>query len=43
MGWEILEHPSLSPELAPSDFHQFGKLKEHLTGKRFASDQEVEK
>jgi transposase len=42
MGWEILEHPSHSPDLTPSDFHLFGKLKEHLSGKRFASDQEVE-
>jgi histone-lysine N-methyltransferase SETMAR len=42
MGWEILEHPPHSPDLAPSDFHLFGKLKERLSGKRFASDQEVE-
>jgi histone-lysine N-methyltransferase SETMAR len=41
MGWEILEHPPHSPDHAPSDFHLFGKLKEHLSGKRFASDQEV--
>jgi hypothetical protein len=33
---------SHSPDLAHSDFHLFGKLKEHLSGKRFASDQEVE-
>jgi histone-lysine N-methyltransferase SETMAR len=37
MGWEILKHPPHSP-----DFHLFGKLKEHVSGKRFASDQEVE-
>jgi histone-lysine N-methyltransferase SETMAR len=42
MGWEILKHHPHSPDLAPSDFHLFGKLKEHLSGKRFASDQEVE-
>jgi histone-lysine N-methyltransferase SETMAR len=42
MGWEILEHPPHSPDLAPSDFHLFGKLKEHLPGKRLPSDQEVE-
>jgi histone-lysine N-methyltransferase SETMAR len=39
MCWEILEHPPHSPDLAPSDFHQIGKLKEHPSGKRFASDQ----
>jgi histone-lysine N-methyltransferase SETMAR len=42
MCWEILEHPPHSPDLTPSDFHLFGKLKELLSGKRFASDQEVE-
>jgi histone-lysine N-methyltransferase SETMAR len=39
MGWEILEHPPHSPDLAPSDFHLFVNLKEHPSGKRFASDQ----
>jgi histone-lysine N-methyltransferase SETMAR len=42
MGWEILENHPDSPDLARSDFHLFGKLKEHLSGKGFASDQEVE-
>jgi histone-lysine N-methyltransferase SETMAR len=42
MDWKILENPPHSPDHAPSDFHLFGKLKEHLSGKRFASDQEVE-
>jgi hypothetical protein len=42
MSWEILEHHPHNPDLAPSDFHLFGNLKEHLSGKRFASDQEVE-
>jgi len=26
-GWEILEHPTYSPDLAPSDFHLFPNLK----------------
>jgi histone-lysine N-methyltransferase SETMAR len=42
MGWEILENPPHSPDLAPPDFHLFGKLKELPSGKRFTSDQEVE-
>ncbi|GFR62237.1 histone-lysine N-methyltransferase SETMAR [Elysia marginata] len=29
-GWEILPHPTHSPDLAPSDFHLFGPLKRHL-------------
>jgi histone-lysine N-methyltransferase SETMAR len=31
-----------SPELAPSDFHLFGHLKNHFGGKRFADDEDVE-
>jgi histone-lysine N-methyltransferase SETMAR len=26
LQWELLEHPSYSPDLAPSDFHLFGPL-----------------
>jgi hypothetical protein len=29
--------------LAPSDFHLFGPLKNHLGGKRFVDDEEAEK
>jgi hypothetical protein len=34
--------PPYSPDLAPSDYHFFTKLKEFLGGKRFSNDQEVE-
>lgn len=37
--WEILDHPPYSPDLAPSDFHLFPKLKEFLGGKRLESDE----
>jgi hypothetical protein len=30
------------PDLAPSNFHLFGLLKNHLGGKRFADDEEVQ-
>jgi hypothetical protein len=30
-----------SPDLAPSDFHLFPKLKQFLGGRRFKSDEEV--
>lgn len=41
MGWELLTHPPYSPDLAPSDYHLFGPLKEHLRGKHFRNDEEV--
>jgi len=31
--WEVLPHPTYSSDLAPSDFHLFGPLKEALRGK----------
>lgn len=40
-GWTILPHPPYSPDLAPSDYHLFPKLKEHLGGLRFSTDEEV--
>jgi histone-lysine N-methyltransferase SETMAR len=40
-GWSIITHPPYSPDLAPSDYHLFPKLKEHLSGKRFNNDDEV--
>jgi histone-lysine N-methyltransferase SETMAR len=40
-GWEVFEHPAYCPDLAPSDFHLFPKLKEFLDGRRFESDEEV--
>jgi hypothetical protein len=34
--------PSLpSPDLAPSDYHLFGKLKEHIVGQKFDDDDET--
>ena len=33
--------PSYSPDLAPSDFHLFGPLKEFTRGTKFESDDEV--
>ncbi|VVC36578.1 Hypothetical protein CINCED_3A005200 [Cinara cedri] len=29
-GWGIVTHPPYSPDLAPSDYHHFNKLKEFL-------------
>ena len=37
----VFEHPPYSPDLAPSDFFLFPKIKEHLADKRFASDEDL--
>jgi hypothetical protein len=42
MKWEVLAHPSHSPDLATSDYHLFSKLKESLGGKTFSKDDEVQ-
>jgi hypothetical protein len=39
--WDVLGHPSHSPDLAPGDYHLFGKLKEHIAGKKFDDDDEA--
>lgn len=40
-GFETVNHPPYSPDLAPSDFHLFAQLKKHLRGYAFDSDEEV--
>ena len=34
-GWEVLPHPPYSPDLAPSDYHLFRSLRNHLVKKQF--------
>jgi hypothetical protein len=41
MGWMVLPHPPNSPDLAPSDFHLFGSLKDALCGTHFEDDNSV--
>jgi histone-lysine N-methyltransferase SETMAR len=40
-GWTVLPHPPYSPNLAPSDFHLFGPLKDALRGRRFMDNNEL--
>ena len=40
-GFEVLPHPPYSPDLAPSDFYLFPKLKESITGRRYSSNDEI--
>jgi histone-lysine N-methyltransferase SETMAR len=41
LRYELLEHPPYSPDLAPSDFYLFPKLKLFLGGQLFSSNQEA--
>ena len=40
-GFELLPHPPYSPDLAPSDFFLFSKLKKELRGQRYDDDDEL--
>jgi len=42
LKFKVVPHPPYSPDLAPSDFWLFPKLKETLKGQHFSSDAEVE-
>jgi hypothetical protein len=41
LHYELLEHIPYSPDLAPSDFCLFPKLRLFLAGQRFSSNQEA--
>jgi hypothetical protein len=34
-GWDVLAHPSYSPDIAPCDYWLLAHVKEYLWGKRF--------
>jgi len=38
LGFQCLDHPPYSPDLAPSDYHLFPGLRKHLKGHHFSSD-----
>jgi hypothetical protein len=42
MRWEVLPHPSLSPDPAPSDYHLFGFVKDQLC-ERFEATKVIQK
>ncbi|GFR78627.1 histone-lysine N-methyltransferase SETMAR [Elysia marginata] len=42
MNFVVLPQSSCSPDLAPSEFYLFPKLKEHLRGNHIESDEDVE-
>ena len=41
LGFQCLDHPPYSPDLAPSDYHLFPGPKKQLKGRHFSSDAEV--
>jgi len=41
LGFQYLDHPPYSRDLAPSDYHMFPGLKKQLKGRHFYSDAEV--
>jgi len=41
LGFQYLDHPPYSPDLAPSDYHLFPGLKKQLKRRHFSSDEEV--
>jgi hypothetical protein len=41
-GWDVVDDPPYSRDLAiPNDFHLFGSLNKHMTGKIFARDADM--
>ena len=40
-SWEIFDHPPYSPDLAPSDYHLFTKMKVWLDTQRFHTIEEL--
>jgi histone-lysine N-methyltransferase SETMAR len=41
VGFVELNHPTYSPDIAPSDYHLFSNLKRTLRGRNFSSDDEA--
>ena len=35
LGWVVIPHPPYSPDLAPTDYHLFRSLADHLRDKKF--------
>lgn len=42
LGFELLNHPAYSPDLAPMDFKVFPEVKRQLKGIRFSSADELQ-
>jgi len=40
-SFQCLDHPAYTPDLTPSDYHLFPRLKKQQKGRHFSSDAEV--
>ena len=40
-GFELVDHPPYSPDLAPFDYFLFPNMKKHLAVKQYRTDDEV--
>ncbi|KFM74002.1 Histone-lysine N-methyltransferase SETMAR, partial [Stegodyphus mimosarum] len=43
LGWETLPHPPYFPDLAPTDYHLFHSMDNHLRGKSINNQPHLEK
>jgi len=41
LGWEVLQHPPYSPDLAPTDFHLFRSLSNQMSGITFDDEDDL--
>jgi len=39
MGWEVLPHPPYSPDMALSDYHLFGVVKNQVRGQHYKTNE----
>ena len=41
LEWEVLQHPPYSPDLAPTDYHLFRSLSNHIRGVTFDNEEDL--
>ena len=41
LEWEVIQHPPYSPDLAPTDYHLFRSLSNHMRGVTFENEKDL--